>query len=342
MSDRTWFAGGVVIAIAHNCRMKVRVLPSNREFEARGDEPVLTAALRQHLNLPHSCKTGSCGACLVRVLRGRFAYPHGVPIGISSGEVETGHALSCQARALEDLVIEIHEVRHVTDVEIRELPARVERMQRLSPDVMGLWLRLPAIEPFAWQAGQYVDIMLSGGRRRSFSLANPPHDAALLELHVRRAPGGEFSERVFGGMEPGALLRVEGPLGQLAYRPGDRPLLLIAGGTGYAPLKAILRVVLETGTQREAMLFWGASTKEGLYDDVWLRSLAGESSRFHYTPVVSEMVHETVLRQVPGLAGFDIYAAGPPALIDAVRAELPRRGAASDRIYFDSFDYAPE
>lgn len=321
--------------------MKIRVLPSKREFETRPGEPILTAALRDHLNLPHSCKTGSCGICRVRVQRGRFDYPHGRPAGTDVAEEADGLALSCQAQALEDLVIEIREIRHVTDIEIRELPARVERMERLAPDVVGLWLRLPAVEPFTWQAGQYVDVMLERERRRSFSLANPPHDAALLELHVRRAPGGEFSEYVFGRMKPGALLRIEGPLGQFVYRPGTRPLLLIGGGTGFAPLKAMIRVVLEKETQRRAMLFWGARAEADLYEDAWLRSLAAGNARFHYTPVVTEYVHEAVLGQVPGLAGFDIYAAGPPAMIDAIRAALPRQGADPERIYFDSFDYAP-
>ncbi len=327
------------------------MLPSSREFQARVDEPVLTAALREHLNLPHSCKGGSCGICRVRVLRGRFDYPHGRPIGIDTADEAAGYALICQARAVEDLVIEIHEIRHVTDVEIRELPARVDRMQRLAPDVMALWLRLPAIEPFIWQCGQYIDVMLPGGRRRSFSLANPPHDAALLELHVRRNPGGEFSERVFGDLEPGALLRIEGPLGQFIYRPAERPLLLIGGGTGYAPLKAIIREVLETQARRELVLFWGARTAIDLYEDGWLRALAAKHARFHYTSVLSEqaasathasgLVHETVLDRIPGLAGFDIYAAGPPAMIDAVRSTLPRQGADPDCIYIDSFDYAP-
>ena len=157
--------------------MKVKVLPSNREFDARPDVPVLTAALRQHFNLPHSCKSGSCGTCRVRIIRGGFAYPRGRPLGISTEEETAGHALICQAHALEDLVIEIHEIRHVTDVEIRELPCRIEWMKPLAPDVMGMWLRLPAIEKFTWQCGQYVDVMLPGERRRSFSLANPPHGA---------------------------------------------------------------------------------------------------------------------------------------------------------------------
>ena len=331
--------------------MKVRVLPSGKEFAARADEPVLTAALREHFNLPHSCKSGSCGTCRVRVISGNYQYPHGRPLGISAGEEAAGHALICQARALEDLVIEIHEIRHVTDVEIRELPCRVERMQTLASDVMGLWLRLPAVEPFTWQCGQYVDVMLPGERRRSFSLANPPHDSALLELHVRRAPGGAFSEQVFGELSPGSLLHIEGPLGQFIYRPGDRPVLLIGGGTGYAPLKAMIREILETEARRDVMLFWGARTASDLYEDAWLRTLAAKHSRFRYVSVLSEqasgdahehgLVHEAVLRKIAGLAGYDIYAAGPPAMIDAVRAALPAQGADPERIYFDSFDYAP-
>jgi CDP-4-dehydro-6-deoxyglucose reductase len=331
--------------------MRVRVLPSNRDFEARGDEPVLTAALRQHLNLPHSCKGGSCGTCRVRVLRGGFAYPHGRPAGITAEEEASGHALICQARALEDLVIETREIRHVTDVEIRSLPCRIERMERLADDVMEVWLRLPAIEPFSWQCGQYIDVMLAGERRRSFSLANPPHDAAFLELHVRRVPGGAFSERLFAELKPGALLQIEGPLGQFVYRPGERPLLLIGGGTGYAPLKAMIRHVLETESKREITLFWGARTEADLYEQAWLKALAEKHPRFRYAPVLSEQavgegfdhgfVHEAVLRKVAGLAGYDIYAAGPPAMIDAVRATLPPQGADPDRIYIDSFDYAP-
>jgi CDP-4-dehydro-6-deoxyglucose reductase len=321
--------------------MKVRVVPSGREFEAPPGEAVLAAALRQHLNLPHSCRGGTCGTCRVRVLRGGVSYPYGRPPGIDESEAAAGYALICQARAEEDLVIETREIRHVTDVEIRELPARVERMARLAPDVMGLWLRLPAIEPFAWQAGQYVDVMLPGERRRSFSIANPPHDSAFLELHVRRAPGGAFSELVFGSMQPGSLLRIEGPLGQFVYRPGDRPLLAIGGGTGYAPLKAMIREVLESGARREIVLYWGGRTPEDLYEDAWLRDLAAKHPRFHYTGVTGGLVHEAVLRGVAGLAGFDIYAAGPPAMIDAVRAQLPRQGADPARIYFDSFDWAP-
>jgi len=330
--------------------VKVRTIPSGREFETLGDETVLGAALRQHLNLPHSCRGGSCGTCRVRLLSGRISYPHGRPPGISAAEESDGFALICQARAIDDLVIETHEIRDVTDVEVRCLPARIERMRRLAPDVMGLWLRLPAVEPFTWQCGQYVDIMLPGGHRRSFSLANPPHDSALLELHVRRAPGGAFSEQLFTTLQEGSLLRMEGPLGQFIYRPGERPLLLIGGGTGYAPLKAIIRQVLESESRRELTLFWGARTTADLYEDCWLRGLAAKHERFRYFSVLSEQeaaphesgfVHEAVVRRIADLSGFDIFAAGPPAMVHAVRAALPPHGADPDRIRIDSFDYAP-
>jgi CDP-4-dehydro-6-deoxyglucose reductase len=331
--------------------VKVRTLPSGREFQARGDEPVLGAALRQHLNLPHSCKGGSCGTCRVRVISGRIAYPYGRPPGISAAEEAAGHALICQARALEDLVIEIREVRFVTDVEIKSLPSRIERMLRLAPDVMGVWLRLPAVESFTWRCGQYLDVMLPGERRRSFSLANPPHDSALLELHVRRAPGGAFSEQVFSTLREGSLLRIEGPLGQFTFRPGERPLLLVGGGTGYAPLKAMIRQVLETDARRDVTLFWGARTTADLYEDAWLRELGGRHANFRYVSVLSNqpamgphesgLVHEAVVRHATGLGESDIYAAGPPAMIDAVRAALPAQGADPERIYIDSFDYAP-
>jgi CDP-4-dehydro-6-deoxyglucose reductase len=163
--------------------------------------------------------------------------------------------------------------------------------------------------------------------------------------------GGVFSEQVFTTLREGALLRIEGPLGQFVYRPGERPLLLIGGGTGYAPLKAMLRQVLETETRRDVTLFWGARTQADLYEDAWLRELDRSHPRFRYTSVLSEqsatppyesgLVHEAVVRRVAGLAGFDIYAAGPPAMIDAVRAALPVQGADPARITIDSFDYAP-
>ncbi len=332
--------------------MHVTLAPSGEQFEVEHDEPILDGALRAGLNLPHSCKAGRCASCRARLLRGRVRYPRGRPVGLSSEEERDGYVLLCQARADGPLVVEPRRIQTVTDVQIRSLPCRVQRMQRLAPDVMGLWLRLPAVEPFTWQAGQYVDVMLSGGRRRSFSLANPPHDAGLLELHVRRSGRGEFTGQVFDSMTEGTLLRVEGPLGQLAYRSGAGRVLLVAGGTGYAPMKAILRHVLEREPGRPVTLFWGAREAADLYEDDWLRELAGSGADFDYFPVLSGgaaatgqpagLVHEALLDRPALLADADVYAAGPPQMIAALRAGLSELGVDPARIVFDSFEYAPD
>lgn len=332
--------------------MHVTLAPSGEQFEVEREESVLEAAFRAGLNLPHSCKAGRCGTCRARVLRGSIRYPRGRPPGLSEAEERAGYALLCQARTVGPVTVEPRRILSVTDVQIRSLPCRVERMRRLAADVMGLWLRLPSTERFAWHAGQYVDIMLSGGRRRSFSLANPPHDAGLLELHVRRSSGGEFTTQVFESMTEGTLLRIEGPLGQLAYRDGAGHVVLAGGGTGYAPMKAILRHVLEQGIRRPVSLFRGARQAVDLYEDDWLRSLAGREKRFEYVPVLSEgtaapgclagLVHEAILDRLRLLGDADFYAAGPPEMIAALRRELPARGVDPGRIVFDSFEYAPD
>ncbi len=331
--------------------MHVTLTPSGEQFEVEAGESVLDAALRAGLNLPHSCKAGRCGSCRARLLSGRVSYPAGRPVALSEQEERDGQALLCQARARTPLVVEPRRIASVTDVQIKSLPCRVQRMQRLAADVMGLWLRLPAVEPFHWHPGQYIDVMLAGGRRRSFSLANPPHDGGLLELHVRRSGSGEFTEQVFGSMTEGTLLRIEGPLGQLTYRDGRGPVVLVAGGTGYAPLKAILRHVLESGLERDVMLYWGARAMADLYEHQWLAALASGQARFRYRPVLSDepapgcatgLVHEAALAEWPSLADVDVYCAGPPAMVAAVRETFPGHGADPSRIVFDSFEYAPD
>jgi len=339
--------------------MELTLRPQNRTVPLAPGRPVLESALAARLNLPHSCKGGSCGSCRAHLIAGRVSYPRGRPLGLSDAEAAAGDVLLCQAVPATDLVVEAREVQRVTDVEIKALPCRVARLERLAPDVMALYLRLPAVEEFRFRAGQYLDVMLAGGRRRSFSIASPPHDAALIELHVRRVEGGEFTERVFGSLAPGALLRIEGPLGQFVYRePAEPatagPLLLVAGGTGFAPLKAILRQLLESGVRRRLHLYWGARHEADLYQDAWLREQVARYPGLSYVPVLSMasaaesaryrcgLVHEALLADFAALAPAEVYAAGPPALIAALRAALPARGLAPERLYFDSFDYAPD
>ena len=348
--------------------MRVSLSNSPISFDVAPDQSLLDGALGAALNLPHSCKGGNCGSCRARLLRGEIYYPNGRPLGLSDSEIAEGFVLMCQARARGDLSIETFEITTPDQTVVKRLPARIERALPLSHDVMGLYLRLPAAEAFHFEAGQYIDIILAPGRRRSFSIVSPPHDARLLELHVRRVAGGEFSARLFDEDMRSALLTIEGPLGQFAYRPGTAPMLLIGGGTGLAPLLGMLRHVIENGLERDMTLYWGVRSERDLYAEATLARLAAQldtartapgdiaaparAGSLRYVPVLSEpsaewqgsrgWVHEAVLRDIPDLTPYDVYTAGPPAMIEAVRREFARRGVGAGRLFFDSFDYAPD
>jgi CDP-4-dehydro-6-deoxyglucose reductase, E3 len=337
--------------------VRIKVSKSGRIFSVERDQSVLDAALRAGLNLPHSCKSGNCGSCRARLLEGEVRYPNGPPLGISDAEIADGLVLLCQARAESDLSIEIFEAAVPEEALVKRLPGRIERIVSLAHDVLAVYLKLPAAEPFDFKPGQYLDVLLSNGRRRSFSIVSPPHDARLLELHVRLAAGGEFTEALFAGRMAGALLNIEGPLGHFVYREPARdaparPMLLVGGGTGLAPLMSILRHVTETGLSRDLTLYWGVRAERDLYAHAALESLARRVPGFRYVPVLSEpsaawtgssgFVHEAVLAQVADLARHDVYASGPPAMIEAVRREFAASGVDSSRLWFDSFDYAPD
>jgi CDP-4-dehydro-6-deoxyglucose reductase len=250
--------------------------------------------------------------------------------------------------------VDVRLVAAVSEVEIKTLPCRIAHLNPLAADVMQVFLRLPSVESLVFQPGQYLDVLLEDGGRRSFSIASPPHDAELIELHARYVPGGGFTERLFKELRPGALLRIEGPIGQFAYRAGTAPLILIAGGTGFAPLKSMLRHVLEHGVARQIHFYWGARRAEDLYEEALVLQWVRKYPQLHFAAVLSEAgaqvaggrqlgwVHEAVLGRHPNLGLFDIYAAGPPALIEAIRASFPAAGARADALFFDSFDYAPK
>jgi CDP-4-dehydro-6-deoxyglucose reductase, E3 len=359
----------------------VRIEPHGRTLRVAAAQPVLEAALAAGLNLPHSCKSGHCSSCRARLVAGEIRYPDGRPLGLTAAEERSGHVLLCQARALTDLVVEARLIASVADVEIKTLPCRIARLTPLAADVMQVMLRLPAVERLRFHPGQYLDVLLESGRRRSFSIASPPHDSALLELHVRRVSGGGFSERLFGApavaanavraptaagtvdgasaaaataLASGSLLRIEGPIGQFSYRDGTGPALMIAGGTGFAPLKSMLRHVLESGIRRDLRLYWGARHAGDVYEEARVLEWARRYPQLRFTTVLSAAttaeaahrrigwVHEAVLADHPDLTAFEVYAAGPPAMIEAIRATFPRHGLPPERLYFDSFDYAPD
>ncbi|MBW3566541.1 MAG: CDP-6-deoxy-delta-3,4-glucoseen reductase [Proteobacteria bacterium] len=331
----------------------VRLIPSQREFTVAPGESVLDAALRQGVALPYGCRSGSCGSCACRLMSGRVDYPEGPPLGLTDEEIAQGFVLACRAHPEEAVVIEAQELAGLSDVVIKTLPARVVKMQRMNHDTMRVLLKLPVVERLQFLAGQYVDILLRDGARRSFSLANAPHDDELLELHIRHIPGGEFTTKVFAEMTEKALVRLQGPLGSFYLRENSsRPILLVGGGTGFAPLKAILEHAFHAGLQRPIHLYWGARQLRDLYLPELPQRWADEHANVSYTPVLSEpdkhwqgrkgWVHEAVTEDYPDLSRYDVYMAGPPPMITAAKGEFLAAGLPYEQLFFDSFDFSPD
>ena len=330
----------------------VALEPQGPAFLAGPDESILDAALRQGVALSYGCRNGACGACRGRVIAGRVHLPGGTELrGLTEREVQAGWTLLCQARASSDVRIAAR--ADGAGDGVRTLPARVASRTRLAHDVMELRLQLPPTERLQYRAGQYVDILLSDGRRRAFSLANCPADDALLVLHIRHVPGGTFSGHVFEDLEERSLLRLQGPLGSFYLRTdSDRPVVLLAGGTGFAPVKAIIENALLAPLRREMHLYWGVRSERDLYMADLPRAWARAHPRLHFVPVLSEpgpdwsgrtgFVHEAVLADFPDLSGHEVYASGPPPMVTAARELFPEHGLDLERLFFDSFDYAYE
>ncbi len=328
-------------------------MPSGHEFTVEPGETVLDAALRHGHMLPYGCRNGSCAACLGEVRSGELDYPQGPPPALTAADAAAGRALLCQAQPRSDCEIEIREIDRPHDIVIRTLPARVAQREPLAHDVTRLWLRLPAAERLPFLAGQYIDLLLRDGRRRSFSLANPPDADRHLELHVRELPGGHFSEQLLPQIQAKTVLRFEGPLGAFYLREAsDRPIILVAGGTGFAPIKSMIEHALARGIDRPMHLFWGVRARRDLYLGDLAARWAAEHEHITFTPVLSDpradddwhgatgWVHEAVLAAHPDLSRHEVYMAGPPPMIAAARSAFARAGLAADALFFDSFDYA--
>ncbi len=332
---------------------KIRIESSGHEFTAEENETVLAAALRQGVTLAYSCRNGDCGTCKGKIVSGRVDYGKYETKAMSDDEKRAGSALFCQAVPLSDLVIEAREIAAAKDIPIRIMPCRVMKLEKLAPDVMGLWLKLAEGQRLQFLAGQYIDILLSGNQRRSFSLANAPQADEMLQLHVRHFPGGLFSEQVFTKMKERDLLRFQGPLGTFFLREeSDRPVILVAGGTGFAPIKGMLEHVFAQGMTGPLHLYRGARGRRDLYLHELAQTWTRERFGFRYTPVLSEpqpedkwsgrtgWVHEAVIADYPDLSQHEVYASGPPPMIEALKQAVKVHGLPGDRLYYDSFEHA--
>jgi len=230
----------------------VRLEPSGHTFQVAPGETLLEAALHQGIGLPYGCRNGACGACKGLLKSGELAYGDYQERALHATEKAAGKALTCCTRPLTDIVFEVRELSGAKDLAIRTLPCRVEKVERPAEDVAVINLKLPAGERLQFLAGQYIDILMKDGKRRSFSLANAPHDDSFLELHVRNTPGGAFSHFVFDEMKERAILRFEGPLGTFYLREdSDKPMIFVAGGTGFAPIKAQIEHAFHHGVDRQ-------------------------------------------------------------------------------------------
>lgn len=312
--------------------------------------------MRQGIGLPYGCRNGACGACKGVLRQGELEYGDYQERALHDSEKAAGKALTCCTRPLTDIVFEVRELTGAKDLAIRTLPCRVEKVEKPAEDVAILNLKLPAGERLQFLAGQYIDMLVKdketgATKRRSFSLANPPHDDQFLQLHVRKTPGGTFSRYVFEELKERAILRFEGPLGTFYLREdSDKPFIFVAGGTGFAPIKAQIEHLFHHGDDRPMVLYWGARAPKDLYLHDLPQQWARDHPNFTYIPVLSDavaednwqgrtgLVHQAVLDDFADLSGYEVYACGAPAMTDiAKQTFVEQRGLPEDEFYCDAF-----
>ena len=329
---------------------QITIKPSDHVFTAQDDESILDAALRAGFVISYGCRNGACGTCKGKVLEGEVDYGAYQESALTPAEKRLGLALFCQARPREDIVIESREIDAARDIQVKTLPCRVQKMRRLAADIMVLHLKLPAAERLQFLAGQYIDILLKDGGRRSLSMANAPHDDEFLELHLRNY-GGPFSVHVFERMKERDILRLEGAFGTFFLREdSDKPIILLASGTGFAPIKAIVEHAFHTRNARTMVLYWGARIRADLYMNELPERWAAEHNNFRYVPVLSEplesdawngrtgLVHEAVMRDIPDMSGCQVYACGAPAMVEAARRDfISKCGLPQEEFFSDAF-----
>ena len=317
--------------------LTISLQPSGRTFEVQRDETLLAAAIRQGVGLPYGCKDGACGSCKSRLLSGRVIHGAHQLKALSPAEEDAGLVLTCCATPQTDCALEARSVPGVGEFPVLKMPTRVTRMTRPSADVALLQLQLPANQRFQYHAGQYVEFILAGGARRSYSMANAPSrpgSPPSIELHIRHMSGGLFTDQVFGSLKEKDILRMEGPFGSFLLRESAKPMILLATGTGFAPIKALIEQMQDQAIERPAVLYWGCRGRQDLYLHDWALQAAAEMPNLRYVPVLSEpaeadhwsgragLVHQSVMADFPDLCGHQVYACGAPLMVDAAQRDF--------------------
>lgn len=336
---------------------QVQLKTSGKTFSVEADETVLEAALRQGINLPYGCKNGACGSCKGKCIEGKIRHGDHSQSALSAADETAGSTLLCCAHPQTDLLIEVREVQGGGDIPIRKVPCRINTIQFPSDDVAVLQLQLPASERFQFLAGQYLEFLLKDNKRRAYSIASAPHEQGPLELHIRHLPGGLFTDPLFGQASDGKqikekdILRFEGPLGSFFLREDSKkPIIFLASGTGFAPIKSMLMHIQEKKIKREIHFYWGGRRPKDLYMDSLCQEFMHTIPGFHYTPVISDalaedawqgrtgFVHRAVMNDFPDLSQHQVYACGAPIVIQSARTDFVKDCQLPEEEFFaDSF-----
>ena len=333
---------------------QIVVQPSGRHFSTDEGETILAAGIRQGVSLPYGCKDGACGSCKCKKISGDVRMADYQAKALSADELAQGLILTCRASALSDVVLESRQVVSADAFPVKKMPVRVQSLEKLSADVIRVMLQLPATEAMQFHAGQYIEFLLRDGSRRAYSMANAPHTLVagqpMVELHIRHMPGGQFTDHVFGAMKEKEIQRVEGPHGSFFLREDSQvPIVLLASGTGFAPIKALLEHMQHKSITRPTRLYWGGRRPSDLYMNDWVLARLPLMPHLQYIPVVSDalpedawsgrtgFVHMAVLQETPNLQGHQVYACGAPIVVDSARRDYLARGLSEDDFFADSF-----
>jgi CDP-4-dehydro-6-deoxyglucose reductase, E3 len=345
--------------VSYQCSL----LPSGRKFPVDAGETILAAALRAGIVLPYGCKDGACGSCKSQLTEGQVDYGAYQKKALSDAEKTAGGVLLCCATLQSDITVQARVVAAEGMIAIRKLPCRVLSIERAAADVAIVKLQLPATEKFEFLAGQYIDILLKDGKRRSYSMANAPHQQGPIELHIRHTPGGAFTDAIFGSGTPSVnavkekdILRFEGPQGTFFLREDSaKPMIFLASGTGFAPIKAVIEHAVFKNIQRPMVLYWGGRRPHDLYMSALAEQWAKELPNFRYVPVISDalpedhwngrtgFVHQAVMQDFPEMSGHQVYACGAPVVVQSAKADFVSQcQLPEEEFYADAFTTAAD
>lgn len=316
----------------------VSVAASQISFDCAADETILDAAERAGYAIPYSCRKGVCSSCEGTLVSGdMLVRGQGARVGPAEG------VLLCQARPRSDVQIAPLWIRESAPIVRKTFSAKVWQVSRPIADVAVIRLRLPIGQRALFEAGQYLRVLMPGGDSRNYSMANAPHKNDEIELHIRQVSGGVFSQGILRSLEKGSILEIELPYGEFCLNSGSAAAILLATGTGFAPIKSIIEHSIRSGSTRPLHLYWGANTEADLYMQELPRRWAEQHEWFSFTPVVSSpsaswtgrtgFVHLAVQQDYPDMSQLEVYACGAPIMIESARRDF----TAASKLRADAF-----